>query len=113
MGILGGIWTIVSFPFKLVFKKKEEPVDVAYPDTFEQPPPQYPSQYQAPYPPQYPSQYQTPNYPTSESGLENVRAKVDLVVTQIDNMKIEYETLNQRIQNIEKMVREIYAIAKS
>ncbi|MEM7825510.1 MAG: hypothetical protein QW412_01460 [Candidatus Aenigmatarchaeota archaeon] len=46
--------------------------------------------------------------PTLESSsIENVRAKVDLLLTQIDSLKTQYETLNERIKNIEQMVQEI------
>ncbi|MBI2542645.1 MAG: hypothetical protein HYW24_00445 [Candidatus Aenigmarchaeota archaeon] len=44
---------------------------------------------------------------------ESLKAKIDLLITQMDNLKIGHDILNQRIQNIEKMVKEIYIIAKS
>lgn len=98
MGIFGVIGKIIAFPFKLIFggrKKKsttEEPLN-------------YPTPYT-------PSANQPSAYPTDVSS-ENLKAKVDLMLTQIDSLKIEYEAINQRIQNIERMVREIYAMAKS
>lgn len=59
-------------------------------------------------------------YPTSplptggESiSLENLKAKIDLMLVQIDSLKIEYESINQRIQNIERMTKELYMMAKS
>jgi len=103
MGTLGTLGKIVILPFKLIFggKKKELP----------------PTEVPLVYPPSAPSQ---PTYPTSPSGYtapdtatENLRAKVDLMLTQIDSLKIEYEAINQRIQNIERMVRELYTMAKS
>jgi hypothetical protein len=57
----------------------------------------------------------TPPLPivTPETTAEgNVKAKMDLVLTQLESLNVRYETLNQRLQNIEKMVQEIYAIAK-
>jgi len=50
---------------------------------------------------------------TSETaGSENVRAKMDLVLTQMESMNIRIETLNQRFERLEKMVQEIWTIAK-
>jgi flagellar biosynthesis/type III secretory pathway M-ring protein FliF/YscJ len=43
----------------------------------------------------------------------NVKAKMDLVLTQVDSLRTQYEALNQRTQTIESMVREIYNLAKS
>jgi len=44
---------------------------------------------------------------------DNVKAKMDLVLAQVDSLRIQYEALNQRTQTIESMVREIYNLAKS
>jgi len=98
MGAVGIIGNVIVFPFKLIFggKKKELVVE-------ESPPINYP----ASLPPA-----NQPSYPTDASA-ENLKAKVDLMLTQIDSLKIEYEAINQRIQNIERMVRELYAMAKS
>ncbi|MCS7105828.1 MAG: hypothetical protein NZ942_00725 [Candidatus Aenigmarchaeota archaeon] len=41
------------------------------------------------------------------SSIENLRVKIDLVLTHIDSLKTQYETLNERIKNIEQMVQEI------
>ena len=99
MGTLGTIGNIIAFPFKLIFgvKKKEPTVE-------ETPLSNYPE-------PSY-TPVNQPNYPTDVAS-ENLKAKVDLMLTQIDSLKIEYEAINQRIQNIERMVRELYAMAKS
>lgn len=103
MAAIGTIGKIIIFPFKLIFggKKKEPPV--------EEPLTNYP-----PYTPPatQPSYSAQPAYPTDVAS-ENLKAKVDLMLTQIDSLKIEYEAINQRIQNIERMVRELYAMAKS
>ena len=100
MGLLGTIGSIVIFPFKLIFggKKKETPVEEIPPLTN--------------YPSYTPPINQPTAYPTDVAS-ENLKAKVDLMLTQIDSLKIEYETINQRIQNIERMVRDLYAMAKS
>ncbi|MEM5808148.1 MAG: hypothetical protein QW818_03385 [Candidatus Aenigmatarchaeota archaeon] len=100
MGMFGIIGKIIVFPFKLIFggKKKE---------TLEEPLKNPPSAYPTINLPSPTSQ------PTLDSTNENLKAKVDLMLTQIDSLKIEYEAINQRIQNIERMVRELYAMAKS
>jgi len=105
MGALGIIGNVVVFPFKLIFggKKKEPPAE-------EIPLANYPLPYTPPV--AQPSYSAQPTYPTDASS-ENLKAKVDLMLTQIDSLKIEYEAINQRIQNIERMVRELYAMAKS
>jgi hypothetical protein len=51
---------------------------------------------------------------TAESaGIDNVKAKVDLILTQIESIKVQNETLNERVKNTEKAVAEILAIAKA
>ena len=45
--------------------------------------------------------------PLEKSTLENVKAKIDLMLTQIDSLKTQYETLNERLKKIEQMVEEI------
>lgn len=51
---------------------------------------------------------------TQEStGNENVRAKMDLALTQMESMNIRLETLNQRMERLERMVQEIWTIAKA
>ena len=55
-----------------------------------------------------------PTEVTSETvTTENVKAKMDLVLAQVDSLRTQYEALNQRTQTIESMVREIYNLAKS
>jgi hypothetical protein len=53
-----------------------------------------------------------PQVTPETTSAENVKAKMDLVLTQLESLNVRYETLNQRLQNIEKMVQEIYVIAK-
>lgn len=52
-----------------------------------------------------------PRLPTAY-GDENVRAKMDLIATHLESLKVQYETLNERVARIEKMLNEIYVIAK-
>ena len=40
-------------------------------------------------------------------------AKIDLIVSEIENIKLQYKNLEEKINNIEEMVKEIYRIAKS
>lgn len=44
---------------------------------------------------------------------ENVRARMDLVLTQMDSLRVQYETLNERLASVEKMIKELYDMAKS
>lgn len=54
-----------------------------------------------------------PEVPNEPANLENIKTKVDLILSQIDSLKIRYESLNERIILIEKMVKEMYDMAKS
>lgn len=50
---------------------------------------------------------------TAESvATENVKAKMDLVLTQLESLSIKYDTLSERIDRMEKTINEIYTIAK-
>jgi hypothetical protein len=54
-----------------------------------------------------------PKTETPESvSLESIKAKMDLIITHLDGLKAQYTTLNERLENLEKMVREIYQMAK-
>jgi len=46
------------------------------------------------------------------AGADNMRAKLDLVVTQMESMNIRLETMNQRMERLERMLQEIWAIAR-
>lgn len=43
---------------------------------------------------------------------ENVRVKVDLVLTQMESVNIRMETISQRLDRLERMIQEIWTIAK-
>ncbi len=45
--------------------------------------------------------------------IENVKSKMDLVLSRLDSLRTEHETLNERVGNMERMLKEIYAMAKS
>lgn len=48
-----------------------------------------------------------------ETTIDNIKAKMDLMATNFDTLKTQYEILNQKISAIEKMVKEMYQMAKS
>lgn len=51
---------------------------------------------------------------TSEAiTTENVKVKMDLVLAQVDSLRIQYESINERVKQIEKMVKELLDMAKS
>ena len=53
-------------------------------------------------------------YAVTESvTLENIKAKIDLVSAQLDSLRAESDALNQRLQTMEDMIKEIYNLAKS
>ncbi len=96
MGVLGTVGKIIIFPFKIIFGrgKSREPVQ-------DQLPPLPPSDIP-------PSQFQP-----SDVATNNLKSKIDLMLSQVDSMKVEYDAINQRLQTIERMVRELYMMAKS
>ena len=56
-------------------------------------------------------------YPSGSMSMEstasdNMKAKMDLLMTQVEALNVRYETLNERLKNIERMIQEIYMIAK-
>lgn len=61
-----------------------------------------------------PSLGRTPALLSSEIGAQdNARAKLDLMMTQIDGMRIQQESISERVQQIEKMVKQLLDMAKS
>jgi hypothetical protein len=62
---------------------------------------------------QAPLQAEPPKPVTPEAtDMGNIKVKMDLLLTQLESLNVRYETLNQRMANLERMVQEIYAIAK-
>jgi hypothetical protein len=59
--------------------------------------------------PPLPSKPETSFEPTN---MDNVKAKMELVLTQMDSLRIQYETLNERMKNIERLVTEIRSYCK-
>ena len=43
---------------------------------------------------------------------KNVKAKIDLMMTQIDSLSTQYTALNERIKNIERLVTEIRSFCR-
>jgi hypothetical protein len=54
-----------------------------------------------------------PEITTETATIENVKAKMDLVLTQLDSLRTQYEAMNERVITIEKMLKELYTMAKS
>jgi len=44
---------------------------------------------------------------------ESRATEIEILIAKIDALKFQYEVLNEKISNIEKMVKEIYEMAKS
>lgn len=42
----------------------------------------------------------------------NVKVQMDLIMTQIDSLRMQYETINARLQNIERLVTEIRSFCR-
>jgi hypothetical protein len=54
-----------------------------------------------------------PPVTTETATIENVKAKIDLILSKLDSIKTEQETLNERINGIERILKELYTMAKS
>lgn len=54
-----------------------------------------------------------PEVTAETATIENVKAKMDLVLTQLDSLRAQYEAINERIITIERMLKELYSMAKS
>ncbi len=50
---------------------------------------------------------------TESTTVENVKAKMDLVLTQLDSLRTQYQAMNERVMTTERMVKELYDMAKS
>ena len=44
---------------------------------------------------------------------ENKKAEIEILIAKIDALKFQYEALSEKINNMEKMLKEIYEMAKS
>lgn len=63
--------------------------------------------------PPLPQELVKPEVESEAPGVGNIRAKMELVLTHLDSLRTQYDVLNERIKNIEKMVRELHAMAKT
>ena len=53
------------------------------------------------------SRYPETKYPEKETAeMSNIRAKIDLLLTEIDSIKIQNRTIDERLRNIEKLLAE-------
>ncbi len=48
-----------------------------------------------------------------EKTMETLKAKMDLILAQLDSLATQYQVLNEKINLIEKMLKELYSMAKS
>jgi hypothetical protein len=46
------------------------------------------------------------------TGIENVRSKMDLMMTQLESLAVKYQTLTEKVDRMEKMVQEINILTK-
>ena len=53
-----------------------------------------------------------PEITPESASAENMKAKMDLVLTQLDSLSVKYNTLSEKIDRIERTLNEVYAIAK-
>jgi hypothetical protein len=54
-----------------------------------------------------------PGAPTAESVSSNAqKAQMDLVISQIDSLRIQYQAIDSRLNNIEKLVTEIRSFCR-
>jgi len=54
---------------------------------------------------------QTGFTPEKEAPAEE--PKLDLLLTRIESLKLQYEAMKEKVENIERMVKELYQMAKS
>lgn len=53
----------------------------------------------------------TPKYSEKETAdISNIKAKMDLLLTEIDSIKIQNRTIDERLRNIEKLMAEARGI---
>ena len=53
-----------------------------------------------------------PNISREVSSEENLKAKMDLVATHLESIKVQQAMLNERLERMDKVLQEIYVIAK-
>ena len=53
------------------------------------------------------------NYSSPMGNVSPDQSKMDLVVARVDSMRLQYETMNERVLQIEKMVKELLDMARS
>jgi len=54
-----------------------------------------------------------PEISSETTTIENLKAKMDLILTELDSLRTQYSALSNRIEKMEKMIEEIYKIAQS
>lgn len=112
MGLISIIKSIITFPFRLIariFGRKKESVEPT--ELPPLPPPPSPTQ-PAPQTPQNVPQ-PTPGYPApveqpepQRVGTDRTTAKLDLILAELDNLKIMNQTLTERLNRMERKLEE-------
>lgn len=54
-----------------------------------------------------------PEFKKEEVGIEPLKAKTDLLLMKIESLEARYESINEKLKNIERMLSELYQMAKS
>lgn len=120
-----GLFDKISIPFLKKKEAAEEPSKDDYASTlglnrpvigpeqkqpYDQPPQSY-QQYGSPY--SSPTQYPAPVPQAQFATQENMKAKIDLMVAQIDSIRLQSEAMNERLVQTERMVKQLLEIAKA
>ncbi len=48
-----------------------------------------------------------------EEPNDDLSSKIELLIAKVESLKLLYETLKEKVDNIEKMTKEIYEMAKN
>ena len=59
----------------------------------------------------YPAQPAAPAVPRA-TAPESLKAQMDLVMSQMENLRIQYEAIDSRLQNMERVIKEIRSFCK-
>jgi len=49
---------------------------------------------------------------STSMATSGIKAEMDLILSQMENLRIQYEAINSRLQNIERVVAEIRSFCK-
>ena len=63
--------------------------------------------------PELPKAEVKPEIKPEDTTIANVKAKMDLILTQMDSLRAQYATLTTKIEKMEKILDELYKMAQS